>query len=75
MLESMACGTPVAAFPCPGPIDVVKQGESGVLDTDLGKACVKALEISRETTLAHAKTFSWTRACEQFLGALQQLPK
>ena len=75
MLESMACGTPVAGFPCPGPIDVVKQGESGVLDTNLRTACIKALEISRETTLAHARTFSWERACEMFLNALQPLPK
>jgi glycosyltransferase involved in cell wall biosynthesis len=75
MLESMACGTPVAAYPCPGPIDVVVSGESGVLDQNLKTACLKALEIPREKALAHAQTFSWERACEQFLGALQQIPK
>ena len=75
MLESMACGTPVAAYPCPGPIDVVVSGESGVLDHDLKTACLKALEIPREKALAHAQTFSWERACGQFLGALQQIPK
>jgi len=75
MLESMACGTPVAAFPCPGPIDVVKSGESGVLDPDLKVACLKALEISRESTTAHAQTFSWERACGQFFGALHKIPR
>jgi len=75
MLEAMACGTPVAAFPVPGPIDVVKSGQSGVLDTDLRTACLKALHIPREDVLSHAQTFSWASASEQFLGALQQLPK
>ena len=74
MLEAMACGTPVAAFPVPGPIDVVKSGYSGILDNDLRHSCIKALDISRQDVLTHAQTFSWTRASEQFLGALQQLP-
>jgi glycosyltransferase involved in cell wall biosynthesis len=75
MLESMACATPVAAFPCPGPIDVVAQGVSGVMDSELRVACLKALEIPRTNALAHAQTFSWDRACEQFLSALVQIPK
>ena len=75
MLEAMACGTPVAAFPAPGPIDVVKSGQSGVLDKNLHTACIKALDISRKDVLAHAHTFSWASASEQFFGALQQLPR
>jgi len=74
MLEAMACGTPVAAFPVPGPIDVVNSGYSGVLDTNLRTACMKALDIPRENVLSHAKTFSWQNASEQFVGALQKLP-
>lgn len=70
MLESMACGTPVAAFPVPGPIDVVAPDESGVLDNDLRSACMKALDISRSSVLAHAQSFSWERASNQFLSAL-----
>lgn len=73
MLESMACGTPVAAFPVTGPIDVVKAPQSGILDTDLRRACMAALDVPREGVLAHAATFSWTRASEQFLAALQPI--
>jgi hypothetical protein len=75
MLEAMACGTPVAALPVPGPIDVVKQGVSGVLDPDLRKACMAALQIPRSGVLAHAQTFSWAAASAQFLGALRRIPK
>ena len=75
MLEAMACGTPVAALPVPGPIDVVKQGVSGVLHTDLKTACLAALQIPQSGALAHAQTFSWAAASAQFLGALRQLPK
>ncbi|MDR2195922.1 MAG: glycosyltransferase family 1 protein [Gallionellaceae bacterium] len=73
MLESMACGTPVAAFPVAGPIDVVKAPQAGILDTDLRRACLAALDVPRKGVLEHAATFSWTRATEQFLGALQRI--
>ncbi len=52
MIEAMASGLPVAAYPVPGPIDVVAPG-AGVLDEDLRAACVKALTMSRE----QARTF------------------
>jgi 1,2-diacylglycerol 3-alpha-glucosyltransferase/glucuronosyltransferase len=73
MLEAMACGTPVAAFPVPGPIDVVKAPQAGILDSDLRRACLAALEVPREGVLAHAATFSWRKASEQFLSALQPI--
>ena len=47
MLEALACGTPVAAFPVAGPLDVLQQGLSGVMDEDLGAACLAALELDR----------------------------
>jgi hypothetical protein len=60
LLEAMACGTPVAARPAPGPLDVV--GDGGVLDHDLAQACRAALTIPRERAIARAQLFSW-RAC------------
>jgi glycosyltransferase involved in cell wall biosynthesis len=43
MLEAMACGVPVAAYPVRGPVDVVVEGVSGALDADLGAAIGRAL--------------------------------
>lgn len=73
MLEAMACGTPVAAFPVAGPIDVVKTPQAGILDMDLRRACLAALDVPREGVLAHAATFSWALASEQILSALQPI--
>ncbi len=60
MLEAMACGTPVAAYPVTGPVDVVCNGVSGWLDDDLATAVNKALTISRESCRASAEGRSWT---------------
>jgi glycosyltransferase involved in cell wall biosynthesis len=68
MLEALACGTPVAAFPVQGPIDVV--GGSGVacLSEDLRCAALKALRIPRERCRTYAERFSWRVASEQFVA-------
>jgi glycosyltransferase involved in cell wall biosynthesis len=73
MLEAMACGTPVAAFPVAGPIDVVKPPQAGILDKDLRSACLAALSVPREGVLEHAATFNWTLASKQLLSALQPI--
>lgn len=70
MLEAMACGTPVAAYPVPGPIDVIGTSDAGVLDDDLQRACLGALGIDRSRALARAQAFSWAGAAAQFLGNL-----
>ncbi|MCC7225885.1 MAG: glycosyltransferase family 1 protein [Burkholderiaceae bacterium] len=70
MVEAMACGLPVAAFPVPGPLDVIGNSGAGVMDTDLRAACLRALEIPRERAIAHAKTFSWEIASRKKLNAL-----
>ncbi len=59
MIEAMACGLPVAAYPVMGPIDVVEHGHSGFLDDDLEKAVAGALKLKREDAIAHAGTFTW----------------
>ena len=71
LLEAMASGTPVAAFPVAGPIDVVVQGKSGVLDRDLKAAAIAALDLDRDVVRAHALHYSWERATAQFLAHLQ----
>jgi glycosyltransferase involved in cell wall biosynthesis len=70
MLEAMACGTPVAAYPVQGPLDVLGGSAAAALNEDLGAACLEALTIPRERVRAHAQLFSWRRATEQFLGSL-----
>ncbi|MEI7969300.1 MAG: glycosyltransferase family 1 protein [Betaproteobacteria bacterium] len=66
MLEALACGTPVAAFPVSGPIDVIKDPAAGVLDADLRTACLAALQRDRGAARAYAERFSWERCSRQF---------
>ena len=66
ILEAMACGTPVAAFPVTGPLDVIGTSGAGVLDEDLGRAAMAALRCDRARCRAHAETFSWAACAEAF---------
>jgi glycosyltransferase involved in cell wall biosynthesis len=66
LLEAMACGTPVAAFPVAGPLDVVGDSGAGVLDQDLRAACLKALALDRAHVRRIAENFSWQAAARQF---------
>ena len=66
LLEAMACGTPVAAYPVAGPLDVVGSSGAGVLHQDLRQACLEALKIDRSHVRAVAERFSWTAAARQF---------
>ena len=70
MLEAMACGLPVAAFPVTGPIDVVRPGETGILANDLKSACTRALELDPADCRRYAESRSWTRSTEQFVSNL-----
>ena len=70
MVEAMACGLPVAAFPVPGPQDVVSQNISGVLDEDLRVACLKALDLKPQDAIKRSKEFAWKIATEQFYSYL-----
>lgn len=70
MLEAMACGVPVAAYPVKGPIDVVKQGETGVLHQDLKVAAMEALMLDREVCRNYALSKSWKACTIDFQGYL-----
>lgn len=71
LLEAMACGLPVAAYPVTGPIDVLgSHSSAGVLHADLREACLAALKLNRADARAHAERFSWRAATEQFVGHL-----
>ncbi|TRO20895.1 glycosyltransferase family 1 protein [Ectopseudomonas mendocina] len=72
MLEALACGTPVAAFPVAGPLDVLQQGVSGVMAEDLQAACLAALELDRGRCAELAAAQSWRASALEFL-ALQPL--
>jgi glycosyltransferase involved in cell wall biosynthesis len=72
-LEALACGTPVAAFPVTGPLDVIADHPVGALDTDLRSACIRALGMSRETCRRFALERSWENSARQFIGNLSAL--
>lgn len=72
MLEALACGVPVAAFPVTGPQDVLidSVGTVGILDTDLGAAAQAALSLDPADCRAHALRFGWDEVARQFLEAI-----
>ena len=72
-LEALGCGTPVAAFPVTGPLDVIADHPVGALDHDLRSACMRALDISREACRTFALANSWEVSARQFLGNLTAL--
>jgi glycosyltransferase involved in cell wall biosynthesis len=78
LLEALACGLPVAAYPVAGPLDVVGDAPVGVLDEDLGYACRKALEIARApaspTPRQFARSRSWRACTLQFLRDIMPDP-
>jgi glycosyltransferase involved in cell wall biosynthesis len=74
LLEAMACGTPVAAYPVTGPIDVLGDSPAGAMNADLRTACLEALKIPREVARAHAERFSWRASTEQFARHLKPVP-
>ena len=73
IVEALACGTPVAGFPVPGPIDIVTE-KCGALSDDLDRAIDAALFSKPEDCVARAAEFSWEAATDQFLAGLVDVP-
>ncbi len=71
LLEAMACGLPVAAYPVTGPIDVIGSSGAGAMHDDLRTACLSALNIPRDIARSHAEKFSWEAASLQFFSHLK----
>ena len=67
MLEAMACGVPVAALPVRGPLDVVKDPRTGVLDADLRQAALAALGLDRAAGRRYAEQFPWEKSAHHFM--------
>jgi glycosyltransferase involved in cell wall biosynthesis len=77
LIEALASGVPVAAFPVQGPIDVIDNGVTGVLDENLRAAALKALDLDPTACRAAALRYTWAACTRQFLAhveAVRQTP-
>jgi len=70
MIESMSTGTPVAAYPVSGPMDVVDQGRTGYLHEDLDYAIQQCLQIPRSFVNSHSQKWSWHHTADIFYNTL-----
>ncbi|MBX9635802.1 MAG: glycosyltransferase, partial [Magnetospirillum sp.] len=75
LLEALASGLPVAAYPVAGPQDVIGASPAGALSPDLRMAALAAQNIPAATARNHALTFSWAACTQQFLDNLRPLER
>lgn len=79
VLEALACGVPVAAYPVRGPADIVQQGVTGYLDNNLREAALHALNINGHDCRNYAMKYSWENSIQHFIrnlvSARQQAPR
>ncbi|MDP2118779.1 MAG: glycosyltransferase family 1 protein [Hoeflea sp.] len=72
LLEALASGVPIAAYPVTGPKDILGQSGAGALDLDLRKAALACLEVPSEKARARAMDFSWQACAVQFMDAIHE---
>jgi glycosyltransferase involved in cell wall biosynthesis len=73
MIEAMACGLPVAAYPVVGPVDIVTEPKLGALRENLGEAIEEARQTGdKRRCIEYAQQFTWERCTLQFLHGLVQ---
>ena len=72
MIEALACGTPVAAYPVMGPVDVLTDAV-GAMDDHLEQAVARALHCDRAACARYGRSFSWRRSAAEFLASLRWL--
>lgn len=70
IIESMAAGTPVAAYPVNGPIDILPDTQGGYVDDDLKKACLDCLNLKRKDVRKTAEKYSWGASSKHFFSLL-----
>jgi glycosyltransferase involved in cell wall biosynthesis len=79
ILEAMAAGLPVAAYPAPGPIDIIPGSDAGALAATptegLREACLEADKLDRAVVRAYAEKFSWRACAEEFVRNLEPYPE
>ena len=73
LLEALASGVPVAAFPVTGPRDVIGDAPVGVLDEDLQAACLAALKISPQACLEFAAKHTWEASARTFVEEMADI--
>lgn len=75
LLEALGCGVPVAAYPVPGPCDVITDPAVGCLDEDLQHAAVSALQLDPDACRDYALRYTWEQCARQFLSHLAQISR
>ena len=73
MIESLACGTPIAAYDVTGPKDVVIEGVNGFVGDDLEENAMKCLDLDREVVYNSSSKYSWTGSAKEFLNNLVRI--
>jgi glycosyltransferase involved in cell wall biosynthesis len=72
VIEALACGVPVAAYPVQGPVDIIEDGVTGYVDEDLRAAAFKALKLDPRRCREAAQKYTWEACTLQFLGLVQR---